>query len=304
MHPSNPSSPEKSDPPSALDWAQRAHRTEDVLTALTLRTARRRRRRRQWVATAVVACGVFLAGVTYWWTPSAASTAIAAATIVIDGPPQQVLSDGSKIDLKDQVSFSVDYAPDVRRIRLHKGTAYFQVKKDPRRPFIVEVDGLQVRAVGTAFSVQSNATGVQVFVTEGRVEVAAGATQATHTIPPPALVDAGQRVAVPSLDSGSPRSAFVVESLPTQQLKEQIAWRAPRLKFTGTPLAEAVVMFNQHNHRQLVIADPSLQDAQISGILRADNVNSLLELLRVHFNVRARLDDPDKIMLERSPEGH
>lgn len=303
MHPSNPSSPEKSDPPSALDWAQRAHRTEDVLTALTLRTARRRRRRRQWAVTAIVACGFFLAGATYWWTPSSAPAAVSVATIVIDGPPQQVLSDGSKIDLKDQVSFSVDYTPDVRRIRLHQGTAYFQVKKDPRRPFIVEVDGLQVRAVGTAFSVQSNATGIQVLVTEGQVEVATRTAQSSPISTPPALVDAGQWVAVPSLESALPRSAFVVESLPTPQLKEQMAWRAPRLKFMGTPLAEAVVMFNQHNHRQLVIADPSLQNAQISGILRADNVTSLLELLRVHFNVRARLDDPDKILLERSSEG-
>jgi transmembrane sensor len=54
---------------------------------------------------------------------------------------------------------------------LERGEAHFQVAKNPARPFVVVARGVEIRAVGTAFSVGLESTRVEVLVTEGQVAV-------------------------------------------------------------------------------------------------------------------------------------
>lgn len=86
-----------------------------------------------------------------------------------------VLLDGTKVWLspESEVEYSAAFSSAERRIRL-KGEAFFEVAKDTERPFIVEVDGLQVRALGTAFSVNNyDNKEPQVLLTEGRLQLTA-----------------------------------------------------------------------------------------------------------------------------------
>ena len=58
-----------------------------------------------------------------------------------------------------------------RRIDLIHGDAYFEVAKDPMRPFVVSVDRARVVAAGTQFYVERDHDGLIVLVTEGKIRL-------------------------------------------------------------------------------------------------------------------------------------
>ena len=82
------------------------------------------------------------------------------------------LPDGSTLQLNTNTQVEVDFSKGLRKIRLLKGEAHFDVAHNPSRPFEVYAGDGMVKAVGTAFSVYLNNHDVEVTVTEGRVELA------------------------------------------------------------------------------------------------------------------------------------
>ena len=266
----------------ALSWAVSSGAAGEVVRHAEVR--RRQRVRRRIAGVAGVAC---LGLVGAWLFPRAPATLatppIAAASAVVIAPETRTLADGSIVELRRGAEILVEYGPSKRRIVLRAGEAHFQVKKDVGRPFVVVASGVEVRAVGTAFSVDLGRRAVDVLVTEGRVAVTSPPTvAAVEAAPTVAMVEAGQG-AVVSLEAAG---AAAVRSVPSGERRERLNWRVPLLEFSGTPLAEAIPMFNRHGNRLLVI-DPALGRLQLSGTLRADDIDSLFLLLRNEFGIIA-----------------
>jgi transmembrane sensor len=277
---------------SALDWARQGGLSEELIREVERQVRQRRRQRNALVAT--VAALAIAAAV--WQSPHAparlARTATPPVSAVVSLPPRQTLPDGTVVELKDDASIAVDFSGPLRRVTLVQGEALFHVAKNPQRPFVVSARGVEVRAVGTAFSVQLGNSAVDVLVTEGRVaidhadNVATGADRRTV-----ALVDAGNRVVVgvppiPGMAVAPPVLAFTED-----EREERLSWRVPRLEFSGTPLVEAVAMFNEHATGtpkvRLVLGDPSLEQLKLSGIIRATNTEALLHILSQEFGIKA-----------------
>jgi ferric-dicitrate binding protein FerR (iron transport regulator) len=63
------------------------------------------------------------------------------------------------------------------------------------------------------------------------------------------------------------------------------------LEFSATPLGDALELFNQHARDsggvRLVLANSALERLQLSGMVRANNVDTLLLLLARDFGIRA-----------------
>lgn len=316
------SAPARSKP---LDWPQAAGQAEPVAQAIEAFVRRRQRRRRQ--AGAVAAGLVMLLGLGLGWrseffSNDASSTAratTAAASTVVSLPARQLLPDGSVVELKPGAEISVNFAAasaGPRRVVLKGGEAHFTVTKNPARPFIVEADGVEVRAVGTAFSVQRGGGEVAVLVTEGRVAVdksppgrPAGEAAAAADVPavapaPLALVDAGSRAVVSTVATSA---AAEVREVSSAELSAKLAWRVPRLEFNGTPIAEVVAMFNRHAAPQgaeppvrLTLADPALAALPLSGVLRADNITVLLQIMESSYGIQAERRPSGEIMLRKA----
>ena len=89
------------------------------------------------------------------------------------------LADGSVVELNTNSEISVSLTENVREIELHKGEVFFTVARDKDRPFVVDVAGATVRAVGTAFNIyRVTDQSAIVSVSEGivRVEEAGGSS--------------------------------------------------------------------------------------------------------------------------------
>jgi len=84
------------------------------------------------------------------------------------------LADGSQATLNTASTLAVEYTRSRRGLRLLAGEAWFDVAKNPNRPFVVQADGHSVTATGTSFDVRLDPDRLRVAVSEGRVLVAAG----------------------------------------------------------------------------------------------------------------------------------
>jgi len=82
------------------------------------------------------------------------------------------LPDGSNVFLNKESSLRYAYSKkaDERRVEL-KGEAYFNVRHDEKKPFVVDIGGVLVRDVGTAFNVRAlpGSNAIEVVVEEGEV---------------------------------------------------------------------------------------------------------------------------------------
>jgi len=179
------------------------------------------------------------------------------------------------VDVNTQSEIRVAFTSAERRVELVRGEAFFNVAKDPARPFIVATDLATAKAIGTRFSVYRSQNGTIVTVAEGRV-----------------LVRDASAVTGESKDVSEPGDA--VEVMPGTQAEAQpghhvqmrranvastFAWREHRLVFDGEPLSTVVEEFNRYNSPPLVISDPRLREQHISGVFGANDPESLLDFL-------------------------
>lgn len=88
-----------------------------------------------------------------------------------------VLADGSKVFLNAESSlkYPVLFSGDLRKVKL-EGEAYFEVKRNPEKPFVVDVNGIQVNVLGTSFGIRAYADEEEISTTlvSGRVNVLSG----------------------------------------------------------------------------------------------------------------------------------
>ena len=217
-------------------------------------------------------------------------------------PNQRVLEDGSIVELNRDATLAVRFTMTERRVVLDRGEAHFAVTKDPARPFVVQVRGVDVRAVGTAFNVRVGAAAVEVLVTEGRVQLdqkldsAASPTSSEDPVPPPApqILEARQRAVV----SLAPEPATPqIATLTAGEIERVLAWQHRLIDFTAAPLTEVVAEFNRRNVVQLVLVDPTLAEIRVSATLRSDNIDGFVRLLATGFGARAEHRGDTEILL-------
>ncbi|MGY8695689.1 MAG: FecR family protein, partial [Verrucomicrobiia bacterium] len=165
---------------------------------------------------------------------------------------QKTLADGSVIELNRGAIAEVEYSPEARRVRLIHGEANFTVAKDPDRPFIVNVAGIDVRAVGTQFNVRLTDDAVDVIVSEGIVRLATSQIleSASGVLEEP-LLKVGHRAVVrlgdvPMID----RSI-----LSPSDMDRELGWQPRMLDFDDAPMSEIVLEFNRRNQVQLKLGD-------------------------------------------------
>lgn len=193
------------------------------------------------------------------------------------------LADGSLAAINTDTEIDVAFEDHRRAVRLDRGEAWFQVAKDPARPFVVAVGEVQVRAVGTAFSVRRRTMGVEVLVTEGVVEVSNGTGVARK-------VSAGNQIFVSQ--TGAPARPL---HRPLE-MDRALAWRQGQIALDGDTVAAAVAEFNRHNARKIVITDPQLQGRRVVGWFHTNEPESFARA--VALSEAAEIDTSgDVIML-------
>ncbi|MBL9200855.1 MAG: FecR domain-containing protein [Opitutaceae bacterium] len=253
------------------------------------------RRRLHWLAPVALAAAAALVLGFLIWRPQGApqgQSLVAEADMA-----RRILEDGSAVELNPGAEVAVAFDAKERRVTLVRGEALFTVAKNPARPFVVRAAGVDVRAVGTAFSVRLDAAAVEVLVTEGRVAIDRPADTPAPGPASPALVDAGQQATVPAAGNRPP---LITPATPAQ-IARHLAWRPQWLDFSSAPLATAIAELNRRNRVQFILADAELAAMPVVAAIRSDNVEGFARFLAAAPGVRIERRSADEIVVHRKP---
>lgn len=236
----------------------------------------------------IIGGAVFLAG-GKWWTESRIADRELVQTPIATNR-QAVLPDGSRIDLGARTAVTVNFEGPRRLLQLRDGEAFFQVKHDKTRPFVVEVEGLQIVAVGTAFNVRRTGATVAVTVQEGIVEVRKKPGDTRSPAPARAVqARAGEQLVFDS------RSGEIQESLIDPAVA--LAWRSGRLEFTGDSLDAVVASVNRYSERPIVLGDPRLGELSFTGTVFFSSIDCWLNGLQQVFPITVNRSGSGEIVL-------
>lgn len=203
------------------------------------------------------------------------------------------LPDGSVLRL--QPGSRVEYAGTFKEQRqlCLTGTAYFQVAKDSLHPFLVEANGIRVRALGTGFWVQENrerAT-IQVDLIEGKIAVRdldhAAILEPVILVPGEGvLVDRRNgvaRVIRPARKDAAGMAAHKTTPAARGQLTSghgAVVWGNTAYSFNRETLRRVFDRIEQRYHRTIVLKTKEIGDYLFTGtIMYSDSLDVLLEQL-------------------------
>ena len=190
------------------------------------------------------------------------------------------LEDGSLVTLNTQSRVTVAYSAERRDISLARGEALFDVAKDKARPFVVLAGGMQVRAVGTSFTVKLVPNEpVQVLVREGVVEV----KRPDIPTAPPVRVSAGSQAVA------SDNAPIVAASLSPSEVDKVLAWQIGRIAFEGETLRKAAADFARYSDTRIVIDDPAVSNMTITGLFVSNDPVGFAKAVALSLNLHARV---------------
>lgn len=217
-----------------------------------------------------------------------------------------VLADGSSVMLNTQSRLRVAFDGNERHIFLDRGQAYFDVAKDPARPFRVFAGEDEIRAIGTAFEVRlDQRSGVRVVLEEGVVALyrgtagqpaggAGGVRRASRGDRPLGVLRPGQQARL------LPAAAPAVEAV---DIARSRAWRYGQLILDEALLGDAVEEMNRYGGRRIVLAEPGMAGLRISGVFHTKRPEALVDGVTAALAVRVISEDADMIVLAPAENG-
>ena len=195
-----------------------------------------------------------------------------------------VLADGSTIYLNGHSSlrYPVKFSAKERHVQL-QGEAFFEITKDPTRPFIVETNDAKIQVYGTSFNVKS-------FTGDHRVEV---------------WVNTG----IVSLSSNKNKSSALIlrkgefgllEGTLARRLKQTqpnyLSWHTKVFRFDKTPLSEAVAVLSHAYAKNIVLADSSLTKFKLTASFDGAHFTTVLKSICLTFHLHSE-EINDQIIL-------
>lgn len=182
------------------------------------------------------------------WTPR-----VSTYSTPVGGRELLTLNDGTQIELNTNTVLRVSGTVHEREVWLIRGEAFFDVRHDAHRLFVVNAGTQRITDLGTKFTARQSGDRTEVALLEGSAKIAAQSSPAHAKILTPG------DVAVATANKTS------VTKETTEDIADRLSWQRGMLVFRHTTLAEAAASFNRYNTEKIVIADPRVAGLTING---------------------------------------
>ncbi len=199
------------------------------------------------------------------------------------------LEDGTRVWLNAATTlhYPVRFTGRERRVELGNGEAYFEIAKNPRKPFIVVSGKMEVQALGTAFDVNAyprSDSSRSATLVEGRVVVTSpGAGRYLHP---------GEQLAL----SGS------IAKVLKPDIESVTAWKNGLFLFNGTDLEEVMQQIARWYDVQIVYDSSFASKKFFTGeIKRSVPVSKLLGMMEETGIARFKIESNTIIVSAGSP---
>lgn len=186
------------------------------------------------------------------------------------------LPDGGTATLGPDSAIALHFDDRRRAVALLAGMAFFEVAKDPSRPFRATTSELAATALGTAFDLSNDAGLVSVSVEHGLVEI---------DVPGSASVD-GARLAAGQWATFDEGTRLTTRG--NRDARQIGAWRSGQILVENEPVRAVVAKIARWQPGRVMIADAGLGANRISGVFDPGNPLRALEAVVHPFGARVR----------------
>ena len=207
------------------------------------------------------------------------------------------LSDGTKVKLNAGSTFTY---PEVfsasSREEILKGEGFFEVQKNPKRPFLVHTDKFIVKVLGTVFNVKAYATDKKVETTllSGKILVE------LHDRPEKKIVMMPNEKLTVANDLEHGRNDYKKAAALEYQLErlsevnaqdvKEIAWLNNKMIFTNESFEEVGKQIERRFDVKMVFDDEALKKEEISGVFEEESLEQALSLIKMTTPFKFRRD--------------
>jgi transmembrane sensor len=218
-----------------------------------------------------------------------------------------LLPDGTQVWLNSnsKLTYTEDFNTSSREVGL-EGEAYFDVVKDKQRPFIVHVSDLDVKVLGTTFTVKSYPQDetVEATLLRGAIEVSRKGHPNTPRIllkPDEKLVFSKRPLVTPAAGStplADSRTApappdisvnTISVNLPDSE-KVETAWLYNRLVFNGDTFKELAEKMERWYNVKISFKDEALYKYRFGGAFANETVEEALNALQLTTKFSYKID--------------
>jgi transmembrane sensor len=192
-----------------------------------------------------------------------------------------VLSDSSVITLNTNSKVTVRFTRDLRDIHLLQGEALFDVAKNKKRPFIVHVGDMLVRAVGTSFTVSLlPQKPIQVLVKEGVVEL----NRANKSKAVPVRANANMQV------FAMQNAPIVAARVPQAQIQRDLAWQFGQIALDNQSLKDAATEFARYSDVRIDVA-PTVANRTVTGLFISNDPVGFAKAAAAVLKLKVEVND-------------
>jgi len=224
-------------------------------------------------------------------TPAVYNEIISAENQVLN---EFVLPDGSVVTLNSnsKLTFPKKFKGDIREVTI-EGEAFFDVQRNPEKPFVINAGKAQVKVLGTSFSVSAypGAETVEVIVETGKVQVI------SNNIELPA--ENREVFLIP----GEKGTFFTTNEILEKSVNENpnfLAWKTHDLIFNKVPLREVVESLEKAYHINITVAEPELNDLLYEGHFDQKPIDFVLDVIRLTFNLELSVENEHYTLSSRT----
>ncbi len=193
------------------------------------------------------------------------------------------LADGSKVWLNSgsYLKYPVTFDHKVREVYL-EGEAYFTVQSDNQKKFVVNTsDEVSIEVLGTEFNVDSYEDNnfIATTLVTGSIRLLYHKNGKEESL----VMKPNQKIIY---EKGEQR----ISSAQNIYTPKDIAWKEGRIVLRATPLTEVMWILSKRFNVEFVLNKESLRDNSFTGTFSDQNLERILEHLKISSNIRYRFE--------------
>ncbi|WP_192350134.1 FecR family protein [Algoriphagus sp. Y33] len=187
-------------------------------------------------------------------------------------PVEIPLLDGTRVTLNKNTSlhYSQKLFAKERKVSMKGGEAFFDVKRNEQKPFVIQAEKVQITVLGTSFHVKNTGNTTEVIVITGSVQVEINGNK--ELLIPEEKLSVNQQTG--DMEKSSPEN-----SLYNYYVSKK--FQADRI-----PLQDLVAILNEAYDTDIVITKEELKNLPITTTLEYGSLSKNLDVIRETLNLK------------------
>lgn len=206
---------------------------------------------------------------------------------------EYVLPDGSTVTLNSEskISFQKRFKGQTREVSI-TGEAFFDVKSNPEKPFVINAGKAKIKVLGTSFNVSAYPENekVEVVVETGRVEVSHKKNESEA---------ADEKIMLAPGEKGTlmEKENILEKSMNTD--RNYLAWKTRNLVFDETPMKQVISHLKKVYHIDIQVKDKEINDMVLTAEFDKKPIDFVLNVVTLTFDLDLNFENDHYILAKQ-----